>query len=339
MKRVVLMVLTALILMACTQSTTNTTTSDGTVIPVAEGSRDPAVIATPSLPGRLLLAKAGNLVMWSNGALQQLTVSGDAWQPAFSRDGTRIVFVRRGQSYSDIMLTSSAGGEAIQLTDNGSRHPLQSFERMYDSMWAFYPTFTPDGSRIAYASQYGPPEGSPAAEYRLIMYVMDARSGAERSSAYADGTGNVGRMIFENDGDHVIFEFNPAVEGDPRILRYSIAQDTLSVPTGVPNQSYDPALSPDNARLYFAKRDGQDTDIYVLKFGETTIQKLTNLGSARSPEISPDGEWMVFLAIPDGASGFELWAQKLKDGLPDGDVVQLTRDQHFDVDSGISWGQ
>ncbi len=339
MKRLFLMVMMALVLMACTQSTTETTGGDGTTIPVAESPRDPAVIAAPSLPGRLLLAKAGNLVMWSNGDLQQLTVSGDAWQPAFSRDGTRIVFVRRGQSYSDIMLTSSAGGEAIQLTDNGSRHPLQSFERMYDSMWAFYPTFTPDGSRIAYASQFGPPEGSPAAEYRLIMYVMDARSGAERSSAYADGSGNVGRMIFENDGDHVIFEFNPAVEGDPRILRYSIAQGTLSVPTGVPNQSYDPALSPDNARLYFAKRDGQATDIYLLNFGETTAKKITNLGTARSPEISPDGAWMVFLAIPEGASGFELWAQKLSNGLPDGDAVQMTRDQHFDADSGISWGQ
>lgn len=339
MNRLIMIAIMMIVLVGCAQSSAEQTTVDGTAIPVVEDTRDPAVIAAPSLPGRLLLAKSGNLVMWSNGNLQQLTVSGDAWQPAFSRDGTRIVFVRRGQSFSDIMLTSSAGGEAIQLTDNGSRHPLQSFERMYDSMWAFYPTFTPDGSRIAYASQYGPPEGSPAAEYRLIMYVMDARAGAQRSSAYADGSGNIGRMIFENDGDHVIFEFNPAVESEPRILRYSIAQGTLSVPTGVPNQSYDPALSPDNTRLYFAKRDDQSTDIYMLAFGSTTAQKITDLKSARSPEISPDGEWMVFLAIPEGASGFELWAQKLKDGLPDGDPVQMTRDQHFDADSGISWGQ
>jgi TolB protein len=339
MKRLIMIALMACVLIACVQPTTVQTTTNSTVLPVAEVARDPAVIATPSLPGRLLLAKAGNLVMWSNGNLQQLTISGDAWQPAFSRDGTRIVFVRRGQSFSDIMLTSSAGGEAIQLTDNGSRHPLQSFERMYDSMWAFYPTFTPDGSRIAYASQFGPPEGSPAAEYRLIMYVMDARARAQRSNAYADGSGNIGRMIFENDGDHVIFEFNPAVDSDPRILRYSISQRSLSVPTGVPNHSYDPALSPDNARLYFAKRDDQSTDIYMLNFGSSSAQKITNLGTARSPEISPDGEWMVFLAIPEGASGFELWAQKLKDGLPDGNPMQMTRDQLFDADSGISWGQ
>lgn len=339
MKRFLMGVVMAIMLVACSTSATEPVAPDGTTVPVADVARDPAVIATPSLPGRLLLAKSGNLVMWANGNLQQLTVSGDAWQPAFSRDGTRIVFVRRGQSYSDVMLTSSAGGEAIQLTDNGSRHPLQSFERMYDSMWAFYPTFTPDGGRIAYASQYGPPEGSPAAEYRLIMYVMDARAGAERIDAFADGAGNVGRMIFENDGDHVIFEFNPAVEGDPRILRYSIAQGTLTVPTGVPNHSYDPALSPDNSRLYFAKRDELQTDIHVLTFGTNVAQQITNLGAARSPEISPDGEWMVFLAIPEGASGFELWAQKLKDGLPDGEPVQMTRDQHFDADSGISWGQ
>lgn len=339
MKRFLIIAFLLLMCVSCTQSADAPAQTEGTTVPVADVARDPAVIATPSLPGRLLLAKSGNLVMWSNGNLQQLTVSGDAWQPAFSQDGTRIVFVRRGQSFSDIMLTSSAGGEAIQLTDNGSRHPLQSFERMYDSMWAFYPTFSPDGSRIVYASQFGPPEGSPASEYRFIMYLMDARAGAQRVNAYADGTGNVGRMVFENDGDHVIFEFNPAVEGEPRILRYSISQQTLTVPTGVPNKSYDPALSPDNKRLYFAMRDAQATDIYMWEFGSTTVQRITTLGTARSPEISPDGQWMVFLAVPEGGSGFELWAQKLKDGLPDGSPTQVTRDQLFDADSGISWGQ
>jgi hypothetical protein len=176
-------VVSAIVLLSACGATPTTPTQ---VQQVSDTSREPAVIATPNLPGRLLLAKAGDLWMWQNGNLQQITQSGNAWQPAFSRDGTRIVFVRRVESASDIMLTSASGGEAIQLTNNASNHPLHSFERIYDSTWAMYPSFAPDGNRIVYASQYGPPEGDPASEYRMIMYFMEARAGATREDAYAD---------------------------------------------------------------------------------------------------------------------------------------------------------
>jgi TolB protein len=324
------------VLVGCAQFGTQSTVSSDT--PGVLNS--PAIIATPGLPGRLLLVKAGNLLMWHDGQLQQLTSSGDAWQPAFSRDGTRIVFVRRGQSYSDIMLTAATGGEAIQLTDNGSRHALQSFERIYDSMWAFYPNFSPDGSRIVYASQFGPPEGSPASEYRLVMYIQDARAGAERVTAYSDGSGNVGHSVFDADNKGIYFAFNPAGQnGAPRIMYYNLASGGLSLPSGMPDQTYDPALNPDGTMLYYAKRDGDATEVYVIPTAGGTPVKLTNHKTARAPAVSPDGSWLVYLAVPEQAAGFELWALKLANGVADGDPVQITRDQLFDADSGISWGK
>lgn len=332
---VIQLLLVMMILVACS-GTTTVTNSDGTV---STTNRAPAVIATPDLPGRLLMSKAGDLMMWQAGNLQQLTKSGDAWQPAFSRDGTRIVFVRRTESASDIMLTSAAGGEAIQLTDNVSRHALHSFERIYDSTWAFYPSFSPDGSRIVYISQFGPPEGSPASEYRLIMYFMDARAGGKRVDGYADGSGNIGHSIFDVDGKNIYFSFNPSGQnGAPRIMRYTIGSGRLSIPIGMPDQSYDPALSPDGQMIYFVLRTPTGTDIYGLPANGGTPTQITKLNTVRAPAISPDGVWLVYLAVPAGASGFELYAQKLKDGKPDGDTVQMTRDQLFDADSGISWG-
>ncbi len=326
----------AVLLVSCSQLGAQTSSTNNP----SGNSVSPAIIATPNLPGRLLLVKAGNLLMWHDGQLQQLTSSGDAWQPAFSRDGTRIVFVRRGQSYSDIMLTAATGGEAIQLTDNGSRHALQSFERIYDSMWAFYPNFSPDGSRIVYASQFGPPEGSPASEYRLVMYLQDARAGADRITAYSDGSGNVGHSVFDAENKGIYFAFNPAGQnGAPRIMYYTIASGSLSLPSGMPDQSYDPALGPDGKTLYYAKRNADTTEIYSIPTTGGTPVQLTQRKTARSPAVSPDGNWLVYLAIPPQAAGFELWAQKLANGMPDGDPVQITRDQLFDADSGISWGK
>lgn len=328
-------VIVVLVISACSQSTSTSNQTQQ----VSDSSRAPAVIATPNLPGRLLMAKAGDLWMWQNGNLQQITQSGNAWQPAFSRDGTRIVFVRRVESASDIMLTSTSGGEAIQLTNNASNHPLHSFERIYDSTWAVYPAFSPDGNQIVYASQFGPPEGDPASEYRLIMYFMEARAGAKRVDAYADGSGNVGHAVFDVDGDGVYFAFTPAGQnGAPRIMRYQRSSGRLTIPTGMPDQSYDPALSPDGKLLFFAKRTATGTDIFALPVSGGAPQAMTQLNTARAPAISPDGSWMVFLAVPAGESGFEMYAQKLVDGMPDGEPVQMTRDQLFDADSGISWG-
>jgi hypothetical protein len=65
---------------------------------------------------------------------------------------------------------------------------------------------------------------------------------------------------------------------------------------------------------------------------------MTQRKTARAPAISPDGNWLVYLAVPEQAAGFELWAQKILNGAPDGEPEQITRDQLFDADSGISWG-
>ncbi len=336
MKRVLLWWAVLVMLVACTQTASPAPETNVT----EDTALEPAVIASPDLPGRLLLAKQGDLWMWQEGNLYQITQSGDAWQPTFSRDGTRIVFVRRGQSFSDIMLTSAAGGDAVQLTDNGSRYPLQSFERIYDSLWAFYPSFSPDGSTIVFASQFGPPEGSPAAEYRFIMYTMEARAGAKRTSEYADGAGNVGHVIYDATGDGVYFAFTPAGQtGAPRIMRYNMNTGALTIPVGMPDQSYDPALDPSGTTLYFAKRTADGTDIFALPVAGGTPVQMTFLNTARAPALSPDGNWLVFLAVPDGEAGFELYAQAIVDNQPSGDPVLMTRDQLFDADSGISWSK
>jgi TolB protein len=301
----------------------------------------PSVVAEgAALPGRLLFAQGGDIWLWQGTSGHALTSAGDAFQPAWSPDGTRIAYVQRGESYSDLLVMSAAGGEPVRLTSDGSSDPPHSYERIYDTVWAFYPAFAPDGSEIAFVSQYGPAAGSPAADYHLALYTINATGGA-KTQVYADDSGHVGRLAFTPDGAAIVFAFAPAGPRAPQLYRYNGADGSAAPLPGVPEQSYDPAFSPDGRWLAFATRASDRTDLFVLPASGGTPTRITSLGSARAPTFSPDGKQLAFLAIKPGANRFDLWVIDIQpsDGaLHPGQPRQLTHDLGIDADSGVAWG-
>lgn len=296
-----------------------------------------------TLPGRLLFVKGGDLWLWQGESGRALTGSGDAFQPAWSPDGARIAYVQRGESYSDLMLMPADGGAPQRLTHDGSNSPPHSYERIYDSVWSLYPAFSPDGSEIAFASQYGPPSGSPAADYHLALFGIPTGAGGGKTLLYADESGHVGRSVYAPDGATIVFADAPDGAGTPQLYRYSRAAATAEPQPGAPEQSYDPAFSPDGRWLAFAARDGGRTDVFVSAAGGGTPMRLTSLGTARAPAFSPDGALLAFLAIAPGANSFDLWVAGLQPG-PDGapralEPRQITSGLGIDADSGVAWGR
>jgi len=98
----------------------------------------PPTIAAPGLelPGRLLFAAGGQIWLWQSESGHALPGAGAAFQPAWSPDGTRIAFVERTESSSDVLIMSESGGEPIRLTGDGAGD-LHSYDRIYASVWAF----------------------------------------------------------------------------------------------------------------------------------------------------------------------------------------------------------
>jgi TolB protein len=293
---------------------------------------------------------SGNLWLWQGQRGAALTGSGDAYQPAWSPDGAAIAYIRREESSSDLMVMPAVGGQPFQLTNNGSGEPLHSYERIYASVWAFYPAWSPDGAEIVFASQAAPPYGSPAAEYRVTLYSVPA-VGGERQQLYADDAGHVGRLAFAPDGASIAMVFAPAGDGAMQLLHYSRADGAAAPLPGAPEQSYDPAFSPDGGWLAFAARDssagsgavGGRTDVFALPIAGGSPTRLTSLGGARSPSFSPDGKLLAFLAISPGSDSFDLWVADLQidaDGtLRASEPRQITRDMRIDADSGLSWSK
>lgn len=302
------------------------------------------------LPGRLLFVQNGTIWLWQGEQPRPLTALAQAWQPAWSPDGTRIAYVQRGQSYSDIRLASASGEPMARVTSNSSTFAPRSHERIFDSMWAFYPAWSPDGDTLAVATQYGPPMPSPsgAVEYNLSLYALPV-GGGTRQQLYADNEAHVGPMAYAPGGRWLVFTRSGfSTNSSQQLYRLALNTEQAAPYPGAPMRSYDPAFSPDGRWLAFAARDNDQTDIWVLPGtappgSSPNPQRLTSMGMARAPAFSPDGRLLAFLAIPPDEQGFELWVSELSqpvDGvLQASDPRQLTSEMGLDADSGLSWAR
>ncbi len=316
-----------------------------------DGAPGPTTAAVPTagaavrgeeLPGRLLFVRQGVIWQWRGGEARPLLGDGEAVQPAWSPAGDRIAYIARSNSFSDLQLADPAGAPLTRLTENGTTEPPNSLGRVYRSRWVFYPTWAPDGVRLAVATQAGPPEGDPPADYNLSLVLLTAGPGAAQP-LFADPAAQAGRSAFSPDGAILVFtRAGTGAEGRQRLYRLAVAGGPAEALAGAPEPSYDPAFSRDGAWLAFAARDGGRTDLFALPSGGVGVpQRLTSLGAARAPAFSPDGLLLAFLAVSPGEVGFDLWVADLRISESGALLAEaprrLTTGLNLDGDSGLSW--
>ncbi|MBN1811906.1 MAG: PD40 domain-containing protein [Anaerolineae bacterium] len=221
-------------------------------------------------------------VMDSNGANPIQLTENAVWDhhPAWSPDGSRIVF-------------ASAREEAVRLyvmdADGGNVQPL--------NVSGYEPRWSPDGSRIAFVSEE---DGDPD------IYVVDADGIGARNLTNNNDTDYA--PDWSPDGSHLVFETDRE-EGDFEI--YVMAADGAN-PVNLSHhaEGWDgtPTWSPDGQSIAFSSRRNDNVDIYIMDADGENQQRMTTWElEDKFPDWSLDGRCLVFQGTD--AKGGGGWGQ------------------------------
>jgi Tol biopolymer transport system component len=218
----------------------------------------------------------GILVMQPDGSNEHLvtTDSADA-DPAWSPDGSKIAFANG----SNIYVVSADGSGRAELTSN----PEGGYGYGY---WGYasasHPTWSPDGTTIAYALYAGRTIGS-VVTYGSGIESVDVASG-KQTTIQAGAAENDYSPAWSPDGNSIAFaSYRPGGSGI-----YAMNPDGTHVTALTDSSLGDatPSWSPDATEIAFARNQ----QIFVMKRDGTGVQQLTSsTGGGFAPAWQPLG--------------------------------------------------
>lgn len=275
------------------------------------------------LKGKILFVKKGNLWVWDNGNLKQLTKGGGDMHPSWSPDGTAIAYVNKSDSYSDLMIMSAVSGDYKQVTKNKSASILEN-------VWAFRPTWSPGGQKLTYLSD--------VQSDNLALWEIGADGNNRRRITFLGvNFGGIESPSYSPDGKNIAV--TAYREQIPQIWLFTIANGKWTQITKEKAGAYDSRFSPGGSKIAYAARQAGDHDVKVINPDGTNVIEITTDGKSRAPTWSADGKYLAFVS---GRSGtFEIWAVKVQTSSTGefqvGEPRQLTKGQDIDPGAGLSW--
>lgn len=275
--------------------------------PAGTPARVPAGAGESTLPawtadGRELLLISGSPS--SNGSVVRVPVDGsaepqriaglgDAASLAISRDGTKVAISR--------------GGFDFDIWRADLEHPEKSGPLAHSSLYDGGAEYSPDGRRIAFASNRG---GS------REIWVADA-DGLNAQPVTHFGGPVAGTPRWSPDGRELVFDARP--DGNSDIFVVPAGSGPVRQLTKEQGEDARPAFSHDGQSIYFSStRGGGGPAIWRIPAGGGDAVQVTHNGGM-SVVASPDGEWLYYL--PSGMQGRFLHRLH-PDGSGDEQVVQ-----------------
>jgi len=268
--------------------------------------------SSPSVQGRLLYARAGNIWLRSGTSAERLTEGIWATQPCWSPDGRQITFVVKEEGYSDIWIMAADASNQYAVTANSAQANPGTFSFAHHSYWAFQPQWIPpSGEWIGYVSHIQPIRLTTP----MSIWLIRPDGTGEYQHLYW-GDAHIESPVWSPDGESLAFTLHTVSNGaqlrylDVNGNRLPLGEDVAGI------ERYDPAWSPDGDWIAYAARQGGRTDLWLMPSPQNPLYeaewsplRLTQRGTARGPAWSPTGRQIAFVAEENDS--FDLWLLNL----------------------------
>ncbi|HEX2779392.1 MAG TPA: hypothetical protein VHM30_07825, partial [Gemmatimonadaceae bacterium] len=209
-------------------------------------------------------SRIGTIDVASGNARTLVARGGLNITPAFSPDGSTIVFASGEDEGTDLYAVSADGGNVRRLTVGRGTDNVS-------------PSFSPDGRRIAFTSgRSGHPE----------VYIMDADgTGAELLTPFSFGDQYYrSNPDWSPDGRNVAFQSQ--IAGQFQIMTISLRDRAVKQHTSE-STNEDPSWAPDGRHLVFTSSRTGVKQLWVLDTESGRVRQLTRNGGARLAAWSP----------------------------------------------------
>ena len=230
----------------------------------------------------------------AGGQIFRLTSRHSGGDPAWTQDGSEIVFSSQVKGSQSLWRISASGGVPKRVVGAGGN--------------AFYPSISRRGNQLAYWLWK---------QWDTIwkLDLKDERHPLGPPVRFLSGRGVIWRPSFSPDGKKLVFESDRM--GYHELWTCNSDGSGCSQLTAMNGVSGTPRWSPDGRYISFESLVQDYYEVYVVEVPDGTAHVLTTFPQVNNgaPNWSRDGQWIYFYSGRDQGT-YQLWKAPFKGGSP-----------------------